>query len=72
LEAACETFTQLDLSGMDNVSLNMDTLEAIYIRRSIRKYTEKSASWELVTELLKAAMIVLSTVNAKSWFLHCY
>ena len=43
LEAACEMFPQLDLSGMDNVSLNMDTLEAIYTKRSIRKYTEKSA-----------------------------
>jgi len=48
---------------MDKGSLNMDTLEAIYARRSIRKYTNKLGYWELVAELVKAAMSAQSTVN---------
>jgi nitroreductase len=56
-------FPHLDLSEIDNGSLNIDTLEAIYARRSIRKYTKKLGYWELVAELLKAAMSAQSTVN---------
>ncbi len=56
-------FPHLDLSEMDKGSLNMDTLEAIYARRSIRKYTKKLCYWELVVELLQAAVSAQSTVN---------
>ena len=53
--------------GLDKGSLNMDTLEAIYTRRSIRKYTENLVSWGLVIELLKVAMSAPSAVNANPW-----
>ncbi len=58
--------------GLDKGSLNMDTLEVIYTRRSIRKYTENLVSWGLVIELLKVAMSAPSAVNANPWVLHCY
>lgn len=45
----------------------MDTMEALLTRRSIRKYTSKPVSPELVTELLRAAMSAPSAVNEKPW-----
>ncbi|MCO5384171.1 MAG: nitroreductase family protein [Methanosarcina barkeri] len=45
----------------------MDTLEAIHTRRSIRKYTDRPVSQELVTELLRAAMSAPSAVNSQPW-----
>ncbi|MCQ1534629.1 nitroreductase family protein [Methanosarcina sp. KYL-1] len=45
----------------------MDTLEAIHTRRSIRKYTDRPVPWELVKELLRAAMCAPSAVNAQPW-----
>jgi nitroreductase len=55
------------MSGIDKGSLKMDTLEAIYTRRSIRKYTKKLVFWGLVTELFKAAVSAPSAVNAQHW-----
>jgi len=45
----------------------MDTLDAIFTRRSIRKYTDKAVPEELVTNLLKAAMAAPSAGNEQAW-----
>ncbi|WP_432738705.1 nitroreductase family protein [Maridesulfovibrio sp. FT414] len=45
----------------------MDLFEAIYSRRSIRKYEDKPVSEELVKELLGAAMMAPSAGNAQPW-----
>jgi nitroreductase len=45
----------------------MDTLNAIFTRRSIRKYTDKAVPEGLVTDLLKAAMAAPSAGNEQAW-----
>lgn len=45
----------------------MDVFEAIYSRRSIRKYEDKPVSEELVKEMLGAAMMAPSAGNAQPW-----
>jgi nitroreductase len=45
----------------------MDTLDAIFTRRSIRKYTDRPVPEELVTGLLKAAMAAPSAGNEQAW-----
>ena len=42
-------------------------MEAILTRRSIRKYTEKPVSDDLVIELLRAAMAAPSAQNQQPW-----
>jgi nitroreductase len=46
---------------------NMDTLTAIFTRRSIRSYTTQPVSDETVKLLLQAAMAAPSAKNAQSW-----
>ncbi|MDR2574530.1 MAG: nitroreductase family protein [Desulfovibrio sp.] len=45
----------------------MDVLEALFTRRSIRKYTQKPVSDEDITILLKAAMLAPSAHNCRPW-----
>lgn len=45
----------------------MDVFEAIYSRRSVRKYEDKPVSEETVKELLGAAMMAPSAGNAQPW-----
>jgi nitroreductase len=45
----------------------MDVMEAIFTRRSIRRYTPETISEELVESLLKAAMAAPSAGNAQPW-----
>jgi nitroreductase len=45
----------------------MDTLDAIFTRRSIRKYTDRPVPEELVAGLLKAAMAAPSAGNEQAW-----
>ncbi len=45
----------------------MDVFEAIYNRRSIRKYKDRDVPQELVRELLGAAMMAPSAGNAQPW-----
>ena len=45
----------------------MDALEAIFTRRSIRKYTEEPVTAEEEKILLKAAMCAPNTVNFRDW-----
>lgn len=45
----------------------METMEAIYARRSIRKYQEKPVEPEKIELLLKAAMAAPSARNSKPW-----
>jgi len=45
----------------------MNTFDAIFTRRSIRKYTDQTVPEELVTELLKAAMAAPSAGNEQAW-----
>jgi nitroreductase len=45
----------------------MDVLEAIYQRRSIRKYTHQPVPENIVRELLGAAMMAPSAGNAQPW-----
>jgi nitroreductase len=45
----------------------MDTMEAIFTRRSIRRYTEKPVSDEVLKELLEAAMYAPSAGNQQPW-----
>ncbi|MFH1834147.1 MAG: nitroreductase family protein [bacterium] len=42
-------------------------MEAIFNRRSIRKYTEQPVSDEMVTDLLRAAMTAPSAQNQQPW-----
>ena len=45
----------------------MDMLDAIFTRRSIRKYADKAVPEGLVTDLLKAAMAAPSAGNEQAW-----
>lgn len=45
----------------------MEAMEAILSRRSIRKYTDQNISFELVEELLRAAMSAPSANNLQPW-----
>ena len=45
----------------------MEALEAIYTRRSIRKYTSQPVSEEMIHELLTAAMHAPSAGNEQPW-----
>ena len=45
----------------------MDALEAIFTRRSIRKFLPKAVSREEIEELLQAAMAAPSAGNAQPW-----
>jgi nitroreductase len=45
----------------------MDAIEAILTRRSIRAYTGRIVSDELITQLLKAAMAAPSAGNQRPW-----
>ena len=45
----------------------MNTLEAIYTRRSTRKFTKESVPKELQEELIKAAMFAPSAYNQQPW-----
>ena len=45
----------------------MDALQAIFTRRSVRDYTDKDVSDEMVETLLHAAMIAPSAVNNQDW-----
>jgi nitroreductase len=45
----------------------MDAMEAIFTRRSIRKYTKDPVPESLVNELLKAAMAAPSARNEQPW-----
>lgn len=46
---------------------DMDTLTAIFTRRSIRKYSDKPVSDKTVKLLLQAAMVAPSAKNTQSW-----
>jgi len=45
----------------------MDVLEAIYTRRSIRRYSDMKIDNETVNKILKAAMYAPSAVNKQPW-----
>ncbi len=45
----------------------MDAMEAIFTRRSIRKYTKQPVSDEVLKELLEAAMCAPSAGNRQPW-----
>lgn len=45
----------------------MDAMEAIYGRRSIRKYEDKEVSDEIIKELIKAGMAAPSASNKQPW-----
>jgi nitroreductase len=45
----------------------METLQALYQRRSIRKYTNKPVPKEIQDKLIKAAMYAPSARNYQSW-----
>jgi nitroreductase len=45
----------------------MDTMTAIFTRRSIRRFKSKPVAPEVVTELLKAAMSAPSAGNERPW-----
>lgn len=46
---------------------NMDAMEAILSRRSIRKYTSQPVSEQVTKELLEAAMSAPSAGNEQPW-----
>ena len=52
---------------MAKTAQDMDTIEAIHTRRSIREYQDKPISEELITEILRAAMAAPSARNQQSW-----
>ena len=45
----------------------MNTFDAIFTRRSIRKYTDQTVPEEMVTELLRVAMAAPSAGNEQAW-----
>lgn len=45
----------------------MNTKEAIYKRRSVRKFTDQKVSDEIIDELLKCAMAAPSACNKQPW-----
>lgn len=45
----------------------METFEAIFNRRSIRKYKEKNINSEQIKKMLEAAMTAPSAMNLQSW-----
>ena len=45
----------------------MNTLEAIFTRRSIRKFTDQEISKELEQALIKAAMCAPNTIGNRDW-----
>jgi len=45
----------------------LNTLEAIYKRRSIRKFTDESVSEEQIDILLHAAFSAPTAANAQPW-----
>lgn len=45
----------------------MEALDAIFSRRSIRKYTDTPVTDEEETLLLRAAMVAPNTVNTRAW-----
>lgn len=45
----------------------MDTLEAIFTRRSIRKYTDQTVGEDTLKELLRAAMVAPSAGDQRPW-----
>lgn len=45
----------------------MDVIEAIFTRRSIRKFTKEHVPDELITDLIKAAMQAPSAGNQQPW-----
>ncbi|MCL2549546.1 MAG: nitroreductase family protein [Methanimicrococcus sp.] len=45
----------------------MDAMEAIYTRRSVRKYQNKPVPMELIEEAVKAAMFAPSARNQQPW-----
>ena len=45
----------------------MDINEAIYTRRSVRKYMEKAVPMEIIEEAVKAAMFAPSARNQQPW-----
>ena len=45
----------------------MDALEAIFTRRSVRKFTDKPIEEEKLRQILEAAMSGPSCVNARDW-----
>ena len=45
----------------------MDALEAIFTRRSVRKFTNKPIEEEKLRQILEAAMSGPSCVNARDW-----
>ena len=47
--------------------IDMEAIEAIMSRRSIRKYTDKKIPEETITKLLKAAMNAPSAHNKQPW-----
>lgn len=49
------------------MELNMDALQAIFTRRSIRKYTDEPVSGQALETLLKAAMYAPSARNSQPW-----
>jgi nitroreductase len=49
------------------IIINMDALEAILNRRSIRKYTTQPVSNEQLETILKSAMYAPSAVNKQPW-----
>ncbi|MEG0378301.1 MAG: nitroreductase family protein [Eubacterium sp.] len=46
----------------------METKDAIFGRRSIRKYTDEAVSDELIHEVIDAALIAPSGVNLQPWY----
>jgi nitroreductase len=45
----------------------MNTLQAIFTRRSIRKYTQQHISKEIITEIIRAATYAPSACNKQPW-----
>lgn len=48
----------------------MNTLEAIYTRKSVRNFSNKSIEKEKIDQILKAAMSAPSAINRQPWFFY--
>jgi nitroreductase len=65
--AAADSHKTQAVKGALPGTTDMDTLTAIFTRRSVRKYADKPVSDETIKLLLQAAMASPTAKNAQSW-----
>lgn len=58
---------KMETSTMHAVAQKNETIETIFERRSIREYTDKPVSREIINQLLEAGRMAPSAINKQPW-----